>query len=403
MKKLFCFLLTLALCLTLLPAATLPARAEEASGSCGESVNWTLDAKGNLTISGWGPMRDYVSAVPHWNRADITAVVIEEGVTTVGIRAFADCPNLKKLTLPEGLVEIGSYAFRGCTALTAVSFPSTLAVMGEEAFKNCSSLAAVILPDKLTRIEKRTFEDCIGLKSLQTGARLESIGPSAFQNCSSLTDLTLSAPLYLLEDYAFRGCSSLPSVTLPDSLVYIGNWAFYSCSSLTSFRVSLNHPLYTVRDGILYSKDATELILCPFGKSGSVVLPNGLTALPRWAFDGCVKLTDFTIPLSVTEIGDAAFGERSSPFTVYYEGSREQWDAITTSYYNQMLGYSTIHCNDQPTFDTNGDGWLNLKDVYLLYRAFIGSADLSIRTCDVNRDGCLSLKDVALAFQHSMA
>ena len=74
--------------------AVIPMQAQAStvdSGSCGENITWTLDDSGVLTISGTGAMADYASAsAAPWysSRSNITKVVIENGITTIGDRAF---------------------------------------------------------------------------------------------------------------------------------------------------------------------------------------------------------------------------------------------------------------------------------------------------------------------------
>ncbi|MEG0758912.1 MAG: leucine-rich repeat domain-containing protein, partial [Raoultibacter sp.] len=42
------------------------------------------------------------------------AVVVPEGVTSIGGGAFYGCSSLTSITIPEGVTSIGQYAFRGC-------------------------------------------------------------------------------------------------------------------------------------------------------------------------------------------------------------------------------------------------------------------------------------------------
>lgn len=46
-----------------------------------------------------------------------TEVVIPEGVTEIGLRAFAGCEKLKKVTIPETVTKVGSEAFKNCKQL----------------------------------------------------------------------------------------------------------------------------------------------------------------------------------------------------------------------------------------------------------------------------------------------
>ena len=99
-------------------------------------------------------------------------------------------------------------------------------------------------------------------------------------------------------------CSSLTSVTIPDSVTEIGEYAFDGCTSLTSINVSKQNPNYTSIDGILYDKEGTTLICCPAGtEKSSVTIPDSVTSIEGLAFYECTSLTSVTIPDSVTTIG----------------------------------------------------------------------------------------------------
>ena len=97
-------LLALFLCLFLLPV---PAGAEE-SGTIGDSnVSWSLNGEGTLTISGTGamPAANSASDWPWYKlslEGDIDAVIIEDGVTSIGNYAFYNCTNLKEVTFAGG-------------------------------------------------------------------------------------------------------------------------------------------------------------------------------------------------------------------------------------------------------------------------------------------------------------
>ena len=87
---------------TLLIAALLPVVACAASsGTCGDNLTWALDDEGTLTISGTGEMwgysitsvsGSYITTAP-WGKhtANLKAIVIESGVTTIGDFAFCNC------------------------------------------------------------------------------------------------------------------------------------------------------------------------------------------------------------------------------------------------------------------------------------------------------------------------
>ena len=173
------------------------------SGSCGDNLTWTLDEDGTLTISGTGEMYSYGLETP-WGK-EITRLILEEGVTSIGGYAFNDCNKLAgNLTLPDGLTHIGQYSFQGCQGLTGIlTLPVSLTSIGERAFFECSGFTGLAISEGLTSIEKFTFAGCTGF----TG------------------NLILPEGLTSIEESAFLYCSG-DTLMLPESLRNIGPWAF---------------------------------------------------------------------------------------------------------------------------------------------------------------------------------
>ena len=134
LRRLLSFFLLFALVCPLSPAA----RAETLSGVCGaegDNLIWTLE-DGVLTVSGKGAMADYSDAERSPWGTTIKKVHVEEGVTSIGEKAFFFCMLMDELTLPEGLERIGTDAFGGCICLTAAKLPEGLESIGVRAFCN---------------------------------------------------------------------------------------------------------------------------------------------------------------------------------------------------------------------------------------------------------------------------
>ena len=99
------------------------------SGECGNGLTWAFDVNsGELTISGSGDMADYsylsgeaYAPAPWYIFAeDVKAVIINEGASSIGDNAFANCSTLAKITVPESVRSIGAGAFDGCDMLETV-------------------------------------------------------------------------------------------------------------------------------------------------------------------------------------------------------------------------------------------------------------------------------------------
>ena len=209
MKRNF-YLFTVMAALFLLSAPSL--RAQD-SGTCGDSITWTLDSDSVLTISGTGAMYDYTSsdAAP-WKNLPFAKAVIGNGITTIGKRAFTLCLGLTGIDIPESVKSIAERAFVYCTGLKSVDIPTSVTSIGSAAFAYCSELTSVTVPDSVTSIKDNSFFRCPRLTSVTFPDSLKSIGESAFYKCSGLTSVTIPASVETIDDEAFSECTGLTKI-----------------------------------------------------------------------------------------------------------------------------------------------------------------------------------------------
>ena len=212
------------------------------SGDCTVTLN-----NGTLTVSGKGAMADYTQSDKRpWdgNRNDITSVVVESGVTSVGKNTFESFSNLTSVTLPEDFTAIGPYAFCNCSSLQSITIPSTVTSIGEGAFEGCSAMTSVTLPEGLTAINGMTFCDCSSLTSITIPSTVTSIGTSAFKSCSSLTSITIPSMVTSIGDYAFMKSSAISDVNLyanPDNLTWGNTKMSFKENKATQCHVLAEH------------------------------------------------------------------------------------------------------------------------------------------------------------------
>lgn len=446
-RRLLATLLALCMVLSLL---LVTATAEEESGTCGDNLTWTLDTDGTLTISGTGDMDNYdyssnpdgsITYTAPWyeQRNNINAVVIENGVTSIGSCAFPECNGLTDMTIPGSVTTIGDYAFWSCVNLTSVTFSQSLTGIGEWVFASCTDLTSVILDDSVSSIGEGAFNNCGALTDVYYAGsesqweqididnsngynnsllnatihyNYESTSGTCGDNLTWTLDadgiLTISGTGDMYEYYAmlgidapwheyresitavvikdgatrignsaFFGCTSLTSVDIPDSVTSIGEEAFGVCSSLTSI---------TIPDGVTY---ISYLVFRDCSSLTSVNIPDGVTEISESAFNGCNSLSSVTIPNSVTSIGYAAFTSCTSLTDVYYDGSKSQWEQIKIASNNYLLLNANIHyaddevasgkCGDNLTWKLYDDGTLIISgtgDMYD-YEMFYGEAPWS--------------------------
>lgn len=109
-------------------------------------------------------------------------------------------------------------------------------------------------------------------------------------------------------DRAFQGCTDITSVTIPDSVVSIGEGVFSGCSNLLEVIVSDNNSMYTVVDGVLFSKNMDTLIAYPSGiGNDKYVIPTCVEKIDNYAFQGCTNLKSIIFHEEIKIIGDYAF------------------------------------------------------------------------------------------------
>ena len=256
-------------------------------------------------------------------------------VTSIGGYAFWGCTSLTTITIPNSVTSIGEVAFCYCTRLTAITVSAAnsaySSVDGVLFDKSQTALiqypadkagSQYTIPNTVTRILDEAFLYCYSLTSVTIGNRVTSIGDEAFFGCSSLTNITIPNSVTNIGHSAFAYCYGLTSVTIPDSVTSIGGGAFFTCYSLTAITVDTNNPVYSSTGGVLFDKSQTTLIQCPQGKAGSYTIPNSVTNIGDSAFASFAScgLTSVTIPDSVTSIGDYAFADLSLR-GVYFKGN----------------------------------------------------------------------------------
>ena len=198
-----------------------PAAATVASGKCGDSAAWKLDAEGTLTISGTGRMYDYEwpadrgGTTPPWlankYRDSIRALHVEQGITYIGRCAFDSCGNLSDVTLPTSLRIIGQCAFNDCTALRSIQLPEGLTTIMEDAF-NAAGLVSITFPSTLRELRNCAFMNCEKLQSLRLPEGLTTIGVWAFYCNPNISSIYIPASVTTIGEEAFIYYNNLATV-----------------------------------------------------------------------------------------------------------------------------------------------------------------------------------------------
>ena len=216
------------------------------------TISYTGSGNSELT---WDSLLDY-----DFELSDLKVVIIEEGITSIGEKAFKDCDNLTEVSIPTSVTSIGESAFYGCSSLEKVNIPNGITSINDYTFGCCFSLSDITIPESVT-----------------------SIGYAAFTRCTSLTEVTIPNKVTSIGNFAFNSCNNLASVSIPDSVISIGEGAFDNC-----FRLK------------------------------TVTIPESVTSLGDKVFSNCTDLTDIVMSLECYENNTEAFMYVDSKFHFYY-------------------------------------------------------------------------------------
>ena len=314
-----------------------------ATGRCGDSITWTLDDSGNLTLSGSGEMWNYSYYVPPFNDYGIKTVTIGDGITSIGESAFAHCSGLTELTLPNSVTSIGEKAFSDCSGLSEIT--SLAEIPPKCDFKvfygvdktNCE----LIVPEGSVAAYKQAegwkeFSNIMGfvafgrcgdsiIWTLDDSGNLTLSGSGEMWNYSyyvppfkdyGIKTVTIGDGITSIGDYAFSGCSGLTELTLPNSVTSIGEKAFSDCSGLSEI-TSLAEIPPKCDFKVFYGVDKTNCEL---------IVPEGSVAAYKQA-EGWKEFSNIRwIAAATGRCGDSITWTLDESCNLTLSGSGEMWN-----------------------------------------------------------------------------
>ncbi len=225
-----------------------------------------------------------------------TYVTDQNSITITGYQGAGGAVTIPATLNGLPVTKIGDYAFNFRRDLTQITLPNSLTSIGQYAFNVCMGLTQITLPDSVTSIGERAFSNCSSLTAIDVA--------SANPNYSSAGGVLFDKGQTVVLQYP----GGLPGAyTLPDSVTSIGFAAFSYCNGLTAIDVPSANPNYRSAGGVLFDKGQTVVLQYPGGRPGAYTLPDSVTSIGDSAFAGCTGLTEITLPNSLTSIGLYAF------------------------------------------------------------------------------------------------
>ncbi len=153
-----------------------------------------------------------------------------------------------------------------------------------------------------------SISGAVTIPSKLGGYAVSTIDDDAFNNCEKITSVVIPEGVTTLGSFAFYSCDSLTSVSMPSTIVSINEYTFSTNSALKTIDVNSNNKNYCDINGVLFNKTATILLYYPESKTDTkYTIPSTVTEIGEYAFDGVDYLTNVTIPSSVKTIADNNF------------------------------------------------------------------------------------------------
>ncbi len=283
-----------------------------------------------------------------------TRLTLKEGTLGIASAAFRYCTGLTRIYIPNSVIEIADEAFEGCTGLTSINIPNSVTEIGENAFydtgwynnqpdglvyagrvayeykgtmpsgtsitlrdgttsitgsafRYCTGLTSIVIPNSVTDIGSEAFAHCTDLTSVNIPNSVTVIRGGTFFRCTGLTSIVIPNSVTDIGSESFCNCRGLTSIVIPNSVTEIAKDAFSYCSGLTSIVVESGNPRYDSPNdcnAIIETASNTLIVGCE-----NTIIPNTVTKIGDYAFDGRAGLTDIDIPNSVTAIGFSAFAD----------------------------------------------------------------------------------------------
>ena len=323
---------------------------------------------------------------------EITEITIPNDVTSIDEIQFLGFNNVKKITIPNSVTKIECGAFYGCTNLESITIPfigdkldnaenkyfayifaspysypyeyyeyvpktletvviTNSTTIGSYAFSKCKNLKNIVIPNSVKTIEENAFNNCMNLTSIEISSSIKYINEYAFNECENLMNVYYTGTiedwcniefingyanpmLYAKNFYMLNDDNEyykVEKIKIPDTITKIGNFQFDGFEQLKEVEIS-------------------ESVIS-FGKSAfnwcreleTILIPESVTSIGAYSFYRCYNLTNISIPKSVEMIGERAF-ENCNSLSIYCEFSSQpdEWDSLWNSsnrnvYWEQKL------------------------------------------------------------------
>jgi hypothetical protein len=259
----------------------------------------------------------------------LTSLTFGTNVASIGTNAVFQCVNLAGVSIPASVTNIGLGPFFDCQKLTVISlnasnqdFIVTNGALFNKALTSLIQFSGGLAGSfTISAIVTNVGEALIGnsltaLAVNSTNAYYSSTNGVLFDKSQTYLieypgglagAYTVPHSVTTIEGASFEYSMGVTSVTIDTNVTSIGYVAFYDSAGLTGISVSSTNAYYSSTNGVLFDKAKTTLIQYPCAVGGSYTVPGTVTNIEDGAFGDSFSLTEVVIPGSVTSIGVESF------------------------------------------------------------------------------------------------
>ena len=206
----------------------------------------------------------------------LTSVELPDTITALGRSVFDECTKLRSVKWTKGVKVIPQSMFNGAENLTSVTNLEEVTEISNNAFQDTGFTnvdSTNLLKGSLTKIGNYAFSASSKLLTVSVPGNVKTVGNSAFRAQKALTSVTFEEGVETLGDTLFEDCAALKEVSFPASLKKIGKNMFSGCSYLKEYNLGENVTNAKSVDGVIYSKDGTQLMNYPGIRKGTTYTP----------------------------------------------------------------------------------------------------------------------------------
>lgn len=290
----------------------------------------------------------------------ITVNSITYSVTSIGNFSFANCYELKSVTIPNSVKSIGNYAFKGCYGLTSIEIPNGVDTINQGTFSYCSGMKSVTIPNSVTSIGTHAFLACYSLTSVYIPNSVKMIGNQAFLSCNGLTSVTIPKNIWVIGPLAFYDCRFYSSN---------GNALWPDADELSGHTYSGSNSMNLVQDvnpfTISFKSEGKTILSYKLGPGAPIIPPNNVTkesdvqydyTFTKW--DGYIK----NMKASGNTTLNAKFTEVLRSYTITFMNEDVEVDSKILKYGKKIVlpKYNPVKDSDAQYDYTFG--WIGYTD-----------------------------------------